>query len=326
MMRKAGQGGAMTSEAIYVGIDVAKATLDVSVSGDPGVWQVPNADRDMDALCTRLSALRPTLIVLEATGSYELRAAAALGAAGLPVAVVNPRQVRSYARSIGQLAKTDRIDARVLARFAEAVHPEVRPLPDDDTRSLDALVTRRRQLVGMLVAEQTRLATAPMVTRKLIKAHIGWLRRQLAQIDSDIDGTVRRSPLFRAKDDLLQSVPGVGSATSRTLLALLPELGTLNEKQIASLVGVAPFNQDSGTLRGRRRVWGGRARVRTALYMAALVGSRHNAILKDLYDRLRAAGKPPKVALVACMRKLIIILNAIVRDGRPWDPAHLAAA
>lgn len=316
----------MTSEAIYVGIDVAKATLDVSVSGDPDVWQVLNADPDMDALCTRLSALRPTLIVLEATGSYELRAAAALGAAGLPVAVVNPRQVRSYARSIGQLAKTDRIDARVLARFAEAVHPEVRPLPDADTRSLDALVTRRRQLVGMQVAEQTRLATAPAVTRKQIKAHLGWLRRQLAQLDSDIAGTVRRSPLFRAKDDLLQSVPGVGSATSRTLLALLPELGTLDHKQIAALVGVAPFNQDSGTLRGKRRIWGGRARVRTALYMAALVGSRHNATLKNLYDRLRAAGKPPKVALVACMRKLIIILNAIVRDGRPWDPTRTATA
>jgi transposase len=325
MMRKAGRGGAMTTGRLYVGIDVAKATLDVCTSHGE-VWQVPNADRDMDALCTRLSELQPELIVVEATGSYELRAAAALGAAGLPVAVVNPRQVRSYARSIGQLAKTDRIDARVLARFAEAVHPEVRPLPDDDTRALDALVTRRRQLIGMLTAEQARLATAPVVTRKQIKAHIGWLHRQQAQLDGDIDGTVRRSPLFRAKDDLLQSVPGVGNATSRTLLALLPELGTLDEKQIAALVGVAPFNQDSGTLRGRRRVWGGRARVRTALYMAALVGSRHNPTLKALYSRLRLAGKPAKVALVACMRKLIIILNAIMRDGRPWDPTRIAVA
>ena len=315
----------MTSERRYVGIDVAKATLDVCTS-DGEAWQVPNADRDMDALCTRLRGLQPELIVLEATGSYELRAAAALGAAGLQVAVVNPRQVRSYARSIGQLAKTDRIDARVLARFAEAVHPEVRPLPDEDTRALDALVTRRRQLVGMLVAEQARLTTAPVVTRKQIKAHIGWLRRQLAELDGDIDGTVRRSPLFRAKDDLLQSVPGVGNATARTLLALLPELGTLDNKQIAALVGVAPFNQDSGTLRGRRRVWGGRARVRTALYMAALVGSRHNPTLKALYGRLCGAGKPPKVALVACMRKLIIILNAIMRDGRPWDPTRTAIA
>ena len=315
----------MTTERLYVGIDVAKATLDVCTS-DAEAWQVPNADRDMDALCTRLRGLQPELIVLEATGSYELRAAAALGAAGLQVAVVNPRQVRSYARSIGQLAKTDRIDARVLARFAEAARPEVRPLPDDETRALEALVVRRRQLIGMLTAEDTRLKTAPAVTRKLIKAHIGWLRRQLAQLDGDIDGTVRRSPLFRAKDDLLQSVPCVGDATSRTLLALLPELGTLDEKQIAALVGVAPFNQDSGTLRGRRRVWGGRARVRTALYMAALVGSRHNPTLKAVYRRLLAAGKPPKVALVACMRKLIIILNAIMRDGRPWDPTRTAVA
>jgi transposase len=325
MMRKAGRGGAMTTERRYVGIDVAKATLDVCTS-DGEAWQVPNADRDMDALCTRLSKLQPELIVLEATGSYELRAAAALAAAGLPVAVVNPRQVRSYARAIGQLAKTDRIDARVLARFAEAAQPEVRPLPDDETRALEALITRRRQVIGMLSAEESRLKTAVAVTRKPIKAHIGWLRRQLAEIDGDIDGAVRRSPLFRAKDDLLQSVPGVGTATARTLLALLPELGKLDGKQIASLVGVAPFNQDSGTLRGRRRVWGGRARVRTALYMAALVGSQHNTILKALYSRLLLAGKPKKVALVACMRKLIIILNAMLRDGLPWDPTHAALA
>ena len=315
----------MTSGAVYVGIDVSKATLDVCTS-DGEAWQVPNADRDMHALCTRLSKVQPELIVLEATGSYELRAAAALAAAGLPVAVVNPRQVRSYARSIGQLAKTDRIDARVLARFAEAVRPDVRPLPDGETRALEALITRRRQVIGMLGAEESRLKTAVAATRKRIKTHIGWLRRELADVDGDIDGAVRRSPLFRAKDDLLQSVSGVGNATSRTLLALLPELGALNEKQIASLVGVAPFNQDSGTLRGRRRVWGGRARVRTALYMAALVGSQHNTILKALYSRLLLVGTPKKVALVACMRKLIIILNAIMRDGLPWDPSHAAAA
>lgn len=315
----------MTTERSYVGIDVAKATLDVCTS-DGEAWQVANADREMQGLCRRLTELRPELIVLEATGSYELRAAGALAAAGLPVAVINPRQVRYYARSINQLAKTDRIDARVLARFAEAVRPAVRPLPDEETRALEALITRRRQVIEMLGAEEARLKTAVAITRKPIKAHIGWLRRQLAEVDSDIDGAVRRSPIFRAKDDLLQSVPGVGNATSRTLLALLPELGTLDGKQIASLVGVAPFNQDSGTLRGRRRVWGGRARVRTALYMAALVGSRHNPLLKALYSRLRLSGKPPKVALVACMRKLIIILNAMVRDGLPWDPARAAVA
>jgi transposase len=307
----------MEHAPVYVGIDVSKATLDVAVS-DGQAWQVANSDSAMATLVERLQAARPTLVVLEATGSYELRAAAALAAAALPVAVVNPRQVRSYARSIGQLAKTDRIDARLLARFAEAVRPEPRPLADDATRELDALVTRRRQLVGMITAERSRLDTAPALTRKQIKAHIGWLNRQLAKLDSDIDATIRRSPVFRAKEDLLKSVPGVGDQTARTLIALLPELGTMNEKKIAALVGVAPFNQDSGTLRGRRRVWGGRTRVRAALYMSALVASRHNPTLKAFYLRLRAAGKSAKLALVACMRKLLTILNAIIRDGSPW--------
>ncbi len=315
----------MTTEPVYVGMDVAKATLDICVS-DGEAWQTPNDDRAMKELCARVTALHPTLIVLEATGGYELRAAAALAATGLPVAVVNPRQVRSFARSIGQLAKTDRIDARVLARFAQAVQPEPRPLPDDDTRALEALITRRRQLVGMITAEKTRLDTAPPITRKQIKAHIGWLQRQLAKVEGDSDGMIRRSPIFRAKDDLLQSVPGIGDATSRTLLALFPELGSVTEKEAAALAGVAPINRDSGMMRGRRTVSGGRARVRTALYMAALVGTRHNPILKAFYARLRAAGKPAKVALVACMRKLLIIINAMVRDGRAWDAARSVAA
>jgi len=309
---------------VYVGIDVAKATLDVHAS-DGATWQVANEDRALHGLCVRLRKVRPTLVVLEATGRYELRAAAALAAAGLPVAVVNPRHVRSYARATGQLAKTDRLDARAICRFAEAVRPEPRPLPEDDTRELAALVARRRQLLAMVTAERTRLDTAPAVTRKQIKAHIGWLNRELAKLDAEIDATIRRSPIFRAKDDLLKSVPGVGDVTSRTLIALLPELGTLDEKRIAALVGVAPLNQDSGTLRGRRRVWGGRARVRTALYMAALVGTRYNPILKVFYQRLRGAGKTPKVALVACMRKLLVILNAMMRDGRPWSPSVTAA-
>lgn len=314
----------MTIEPVYVGMDVSKATIDVCVS-DGDTWQVANDDLSMDELRARIASLRPALVVLEATGGYELRAAGALAAGQVPVAVVNPRQVRSYARSVGQLAKTDRIDARILARFAAAVRPEPRPLPDAETRELEALITRRRQLVAMVTAEQTRLEMAAPITRKQIKAHIGWLRRQLAKVDADIDGMVRRSPLWRAKDDLLQSVPGIGDTTSRTLLALLPELGTLDRKQIAALVGLAPFNRDSGTLRGRRRVWGGRARVRTALYMAALVGTRRNPTLKAFYTRLRASGKPAKVALVACMRKLLIIVNAMVRDGRAWDAAYAAA-
>lgn len=308
----------MAAAAVYIGMDVSKATLDICAS-DGETWQAANDDSAMETLCTRVAALHPALIVLEATGGYELRAAAALAAAGLPVAVVNPRQVRSYARSVGQLAKTDRIDARILARFAAAVQPEPRPLPDAETRVIEALITRRRQLVAMITAEENRLHAAPSITRKEIKTHIAWLRRQLAKIDETIDDRVRRSPIWRAKDDLLRSVPGIGSKTSSTLLAMLPELGTLNGKQVAALVGVAPLNQDSGTFRGRRRVYGGRVRVRTALYMAALVASRYNPILKDFYARLRAAGKPAKVALVACMRKLLIIVNAMVRDGRPWD-------
>lgn len=313
----------MTTEPVYVGMDVSKATIDICASEDEA-WQVANDDRSMDQLCARIAALRPALVVLEATGGYELRAAGALAAAHLPVAVVNPRQVRSYARSVGQLAKTDRIDARILVRFAAAVRPEPRPLPDAETNELEALITRRRQLVAMITAEQTRLGMAAPITRKQIKAHVAWLRRQLAKVDADIGGMVRQSPLWRAKDDLLQTVPGIGDITSRTLLALLPELGTLNHKQIAALVGVAPFNRDSGTLRGRRRIWGGRARVRTALYMAALVGTQRNPILKAFYHRLRDAGKPAKVALVACMRKLLIIVNAMVRDGRTWDDSYAA--
>ncbi len=314
----------MATAPVYVGIDVSKATLDICTS-EGEAWHEANDDRAMTVLRGRLTALSPALIVLEATGGYELRAAAALGAAGLPVAVVNPRQVRHFARSLGQLAKTDRIDARVLATFAARVQPEPRPLPDEDTRELGGLISRRRQLVAMITAEETRLQTAVPSLRKPIKRHIGWLRRELSSVDADIDGTVRRSPIWRAKDDLLQSVPGIGKTTARTLLAQLPELGTLKEKQIAALVGLAPLNRDSGTLRGRRIVWGGRARVRTALYMATLAATRFNPVVKAFYARLLDAGKPFKVALVACMHKLLIILNAMMRDGRPWDAAIGAA-
>lgn len=315
----------MSTEPVYVGMDVSKATIDVCVS-DGETWQVANDDCAMDELCARVFAMGPTLVVLEATGGYELRAAGALAAAQVPVAVVNPRQVRSYARSVGQLAKTDRIDARILARFAAAVRPEPRALPDAETRALEALITRRRQLIEMITAEGNRLEVAAPNIQKQIKLHIGGLRRQLAKVDEDIDGMIRRSPLWRAKDDLLQTVPGIGDITSRSLLALLPELGTLKPKQLAALVGVAPINRDSGTMRGRRRVWGGRARVRSALYMATLVGTRRNPILKAFYTRLRAAGKPAKVAIVACMHKLLIIVNAMLRDGRAWDTSRVEMA
>lgn len=315
----------MTTEPVYVGMDISKASIDICVS-DGEAWQIPNDDRSMDELCARVGSLHPTLVVLEATGGYELRAAGALAAAHLPVAVVNPRQVRHYARSVGQLAKTDRIDAGILARFAAAVRPEPRPLPDAETSELEALITRRRQLVAMTVAEQTRLELAAPITRKQIKAHIAWLRRQLVKVEADIGGMIRRSPVWRAKDDLLRSVPGIGDTTSHALLALAPELGTLNEKQIASLAGLAPFNRDSGVQRGRRRISGGRARLRTSLYMATVVGVRYNPVLKAFYTRLREAGKPAKVALVACMRKLLIIVNAMIRDGQAWDAAHGAIA
>lgn len=314
----------MATADVYIGLDVSKASLDACVAGGEA-WQVENADRAVEALCARIAPLQPTLIVLEATGGYELRAAAALAAAGLPVAVVNPRQVRRFAQATGKLAKTDRIDAQILAAFAAAVHPPARPLPDEETREIEALIARRHQLNAMLTAERNRLEKALPAMGREIKTHIAWLRRQLAKIDEQLDDTIRRSPIWRFKDDLLQSVPGVGGKTSATLLALLPELGTLDRKQIAALVGVAPFNNDSGTRRGRRSVWGGRARVRGALYMAALVAARHNPILNAFYGRLRAAGKPAKVALVACMRKLLTILNAMVRDGRTWRSVAKAA-
>ncbi|HKW02907.1 MAG TPA: IS110 family transposase [Vicinamibacterales bacterium] len=309
----------MTAEPCYVGIDVSKATLDICTSeGD--VWQEVNDARAMTRLQERLLALAPALIVLEATGGYETRAAGTLAAGGLPVAVVNPRQVRSFARSTGELAKTDRIDARILALFAARIRPEPRPQPDEETRELDGLITRRRQLLAMIVAEQSRLEHAVPSLRKPIKRHIGALRRDLSALDADIDGTVRRSSIWRAKDDLLRSVPGIGETTARSLLAQLPELGTLNQKAIAKLVGVAPLNHDSGTLRGRRIIWGGRAQVRTALYLPTLVATRRNPVIRAFYQRLRAAGKPFKLALIACMHKLLIILNAMLRDGRAWDP------
>ena len=315
----------MATAEVYIGIDVSKATLDICIA-DGEAWQTENADESMEALVARVAQLHPALIVLEATGGYEARVAANLAAAGLRVAIVNPRQVRRYGQALGKLAKTDQIDAELLARFAAAVKPAVRALPDDDARELEALIARRRQLIGMITAEQNRLQIASPVTRGEIKSHVAWLRRQLAKIDRNLDDHIRRSPIWRAKDDLLRSVPGVGGTTSTTLLALLPELGTLNRKQIAALVGVAPFNRDSGVLRGKRKVWGGRANVRGALYMAALVGTRHNPLLKAFYARLRCAGKPAKVALVACMRKLLTVLNAIIRDARAWDASSFEAA
>ena len=307
----------MTSP-VFVGVDVAKEQLDVAVRPSGESWSGANDEAGIAALVVRLRPLGPTLIVCEATGGFERAAIAALAAARLPVVVANPRQVRDFARATGQLAKTDALDAEILALFAERVRPTPRPLPDDAAQLLDAVLTRRRQLLEMLTAEKNRLGFAPKPLHRGIQAHIRWLERQLDDVTKELAGLIEASPVWRAKDDLLQSVPGVGPIVSYTLLGELPELGTLSHKQIAALAGVAPLARDSGTLRGKRIVWGGRASVRTALFMAALCGRRWNPALKVFNDRLIAAGKPKKVAIIACARKLLTILNAMVRSSTPW--------
>lgn len=310
----------MSAPVYFVGIDVAKATLDVAVRPTGATWQLANEAAALPALVTHLRGLPPALVLLEATGGYEHLVVAALAAAGLPVVVANPRQVRDFGRAMGQLAKTDRIDAALLALFAERVQPAPRPLPDEAAQVLDAILTRRRQVLEMLQAERNRLgfARAPLI-RRGIQQHIRWLERQLADVDGELEAAIQASPVWRATEDLLRSVPGIGPIVSRTLIGELPELGRLSRKQIAALVGVAPHARDSGTLRGKRVVWGGRAPVRAALYMAALVAARHNPVIRAFFQRLRAAGKPAKLALTACMRKLLVILNAMVHAGTQWQ-------
>ena len=309
----------MEQHGIYVGIDVAKARVDVAIRPGGDRREVSNDQAGIAALVAQMQQLNPAALVLEATGGLELPLVAALAAASLPVVVVNPRQVRDFARATGRLAKTDSLDAAVMAHFAEAVRPPLRPLRDAETQVLSSLVARRQQVMTMLVAERNRLSSATMAVRPSIEAHIAWLKQQLDDLDQGLRQTLRQSPVWREKDDLLRSVPGIGNQISLTLLAYLPELGTLNRRQIAALVGVAPFNRDSGTLRGKRTVWGGRARVRTALYMGALVASRFNPVIRDFYQRLLSAGKPKKLALTACMRKLLIILNSMLKYGSSWN-------
>lgn len=308
----------------YVGIDVAKAWLDIAVRPSGAQWRVANTEADLPALVERLGALEPTIIVLEATGGYERLVVAWLGAGQLPVAVVNPRQVRDFAKATGRLAKTDQLDAQVLAHFAEAVHPEPRPLPDAATQHLAAVLERRSQLVAMLTAEKNRRAQAVSSVRPLIEEHIAWLEHAVDQLNHDLDQALQASPLWRAREELLRSVPGVGPILSLTLLADLPELGTLTHKQLAALVGVAPLNRDSGFARGQRIIWGGRARVRSALYMSTLSAVRYNPVLRAFWIRLRERGKPKKVALVACMHKLLTLLNAMLKHQTPWQPALAA--
>jgi len=305
----------------YVGVDVSKAQLDGVVRPSGEVVQFPNDAQGHAALVAWLQPQVPTAIVLEATGGYERAVTVALAAAGLPVVVVNPRQVRDFARSTGQLAKTDRLDAAVLALFAERVQPTPRPIGDAATAELAEFVTRRQQLQEMLTMEKNRLGLLRSQVRRQVVGHIRWLERRIHETDDDLQAAIEASPLWRVQEQQLRSVPGIGPVVSRTLLALLPELGHLTRKQVAALVGVAPLARDSGQWRGARVIWGGRAPVRRVLYMAALVASRHNPVVRAFYTRLVAAGKPPKVALVACMRKLLTILNAMLQQGTAWCPA-----
>lgn len=310
----------MNEKREVVGIDVSKALLDVALLHAGEELQFANDAAGIEQLVKHLKTLEIDLVVAEATGGYETAVATALVAAGLRMAVVNPRQVRDFAKATGRLAKTDRIDARVIAAFGEAIEPEIRPLADEDARELEGLLVRRTQLVAMKVQESNRLGLAQAAMRKGIKKHIAWLEQEIDRLDVDLTAALRKSPAWRAKDELLQSFKGIGPLSSGTLMVGLPELGRLDRRAIAALVGVAPFNNDSGKMRGRRSIYGGRSRVRTMLYMAAISAIRFNPVIREFYQRLISRGKPHKVAMVACMRKMLTILNAMVRQSTPWTP------
>lgn len=309
----------------FVGIDVSKDQLDIAVAPKGETFSVTNDETGIKRLVRRLRALSPALVVLEATGNLEYQAAAALAAERIPLRVINPRQAREFAKATGRLAKTDKIDAGVLAEFAQKIRPEPRPVADEQRRRLSALMSRRRQLISMRAKEKTRLSRSHRDVRPSLEAHIVWLKQELDDLDKELHSEIRNSPAYRDKAELLGDVPGVGPVLIATLLIEMPELGEVQGKQIAALAGVAPLNRESGQWRGKRSCWGGRARVRRVLYMAALSASRHNPVIRPFYQRLIAAGKPHKVALTACMRKLLIILNAMIRDGLTWDP-HLRTA
>lgn len=309
----------------YVGIDIAQDRLEVFLLPQQSGHTRAYTGGEVAALVEDLRALHPALVLLEATGGLERALVAQLSAAALPVVIINPRQARDFAKATGELAKTDRVDARILALFAERIRPEVRPLPDEALQEMQALLGRRRQLLEMLLSERNRLRLAHRRVRPSIQKLIEYLERELHAADADLDRLLEQSPNWKVQEDLLKSVPGIGPQTARTLLAGLPELGRLSNREIAKLAGVAPLARDSGTRRGTRSIWGGRAPVRRALYMAALVGVRFNPVLRTFYERLRAAGKPKKVALVACMRKLLVILNSMLRHQAPWCPARAGA-
>lgn len=314
------------SSGIFVGIDVSKDHLDLAVRPSGDHFREKHSQRGIDRLVGRMQEIKPKLIVLEATGGLQAPLAASLAGADLPVVVVNPRHVRSFAKASGQLAKTDRIDAKVLALFGERLNPEVRRLKSEEEKELSELMSRRRQLVEMLTMEKNRLqGTISRKVKRLIAVNIDFLKRQLAELDKDLDQMIKGSPVWRAKEDLLRSVPGVGKVLARTMLSSLPELGQLDRCRIAALVGVAPLNCDSGKYRGRRHIWGGRSEVRTVLYMATFSATRHNPVIRAHYQHLLDKNKSFKVAMVACMRKLLVILNAMVKTGSTWDPAKQMA-
>lgn len=308
----------MTESSVFVGIDVSKDHLDVAYSPDGRTFQFDHDPAGLVEMVEQLRVDRPELVVLEASGGLEVTVVAELAAAGLPVVVVNPRQVRDFAKATGRLAKTDKLDALAIAHFAERMRPEVRPLPDAATIELGALLTRRRQVLEMLVAERMRQRRAQASLRAKIGEHIAWLQKALADLDGELEDSVKSSPIWREKEKLFRSVPGVGPILTVTLLAELPELGRLNRQQIAALVGVAPFNRDTGRTKGKRVIWGGRAAVRSVLYMATVAAIRCNPVIAEFHDRLMEKGKPFKVALTACMRKLLTILNAMLRHKQIW--------
>ncbi|NOX81075.1 MAG: IS110 family transposase [Deltaproteobacteria bacterium] len=302
-----------------VGIDVAKEKLDIASRPGKAFWTISNCEKEFGPLIDKLAEISPDLIVLEATGGLEMPVASALATAGLPVVIINPRQIRNFAKAIGTLAKTDRIDADIIARFGESIKPEIRPLKDEQTKELTEVLTRRRQLVDMLTAEKNRLPTMRTKIKKDIEKHIKWLEKRIKDSEDELEKRIKQSPIWRKQDEIVKSVPGVGPILSLALLTSLPELGKLENRKISALVGVAPFNRDSGKFKGTRAVWGGRANVRSVLYMATLVAVRFNPVIKKFHDRLINAGKKPKVAIVASMRKLITILNAMVKNGTKWQ-------
>ena len=304
-------------EKVYIGIDISKDSLDVAIHASIKQWHYANDTSGITSLCKMLANLKPDLVVFEATGGYEMPLYLALDEAGLPATPVNPRQIRDFAKSTGKLAKTDSLDARVIAHFGYAIRPVPHPVPD--THDLKIAQGRRLQLLEMITAETNRLKGAPKALKKRIEAHLRWLKQELGDTDRELKDIIKNDPIWQEKDSLLQSTPGVGPTLSATLIAQLPELGTLNRRQIAALVGVAPLNRDSGKMHGRRTIWGGRTHVRAVLYMATLVATRFNPAIRNFYLRLCSAGKKKKVALTACMRKLLTILNAMLKHRIPWS-------